>query len=158
MHPIIIIAVVSSIASGAGYVAVDQGYIPIGPTLQVERPIGYTKLCTSCYEEKYEDILDQIPNLDKIKYDVFGSDNTYLEIFVDYKQKLEADGFHEETSGIKTVKGIEVRYYGFLKGITAVGIGIALGSDVDLPYESVVLYTTGSALDYQEIIDWYNES
>jgi hypothetical protein len=157
MNPLVIIAAFAVIGGASTIVAVDQGYIPITQTLQIERPVGYTKLCTSCYEEKYQEILSQVPNLDKIKYEVFGSDNTYLEIYVDYKQKLEKEGYQEHTVGSKEIEGVHIRYYGFLKGITVAGIAIASGKDVNLPYESIVLYTTGSALDYQEIIDWYNQ-
>ena len=56
------------------FVAYSFGYIPIG--LSVKPPIGnIEEIQIDQYKEKYQELSD-IPNLDKIVYEVFGTDET----------------------------------------------------------------------------------
>jgi len=140
---------------GAG-VAYETGYLPLSEVLEVKEPVGYSKLDTSDLEAKYQSVLDQIPGSDEIRKEAYGSDSSALEIYVDYKQRLEKEGYKQVAEGEAIVDGVNVKYYGFSEGITGVGIIITAGSEVNMPYESVVLYTTGNILSYEKMIDWYN--
>ena len=44
--------------------------------------------------------------------------------------------------------------------VVSTGVGIIITDDetVTLNYETMVLYTTGSALDYREILTWYKNN
>lgn len=154
---VVIVALTIIVGAGAGgYIAYDAGYIPITDLMTVEKPLGYREINIENYEQQYKDVISQIPNIDNIKYQVFESDYNSFEIYSDYKNRLENQGYQEKVVGSKTINGINVKYYGFLKGITAVGIAIVSGADVGRGTESVILYTTGSALDYKEMIDYFN--
>jgi len=158
MHIVGILAVATIIGSiGAGvYVAEEQGYIPTEKNLQIIEPLGYKEISSTSLEHRFQSILDEIPNYHKLKKKIYISDYNTQEISLDYKQKLEADDYTEYTNGKRRYQDIEINYYGFLKGISAVGLVIVPGDDVGYPTESVILYTTGNALDYKEILDWYN--
>lgn len=158
MHILVPIILASLTIGGSVYVAHEAGYIPIEQTLQIQEPINYQQVCGSCLEEKYRNVLDEIPNLDKIKYEVYISSSNRIEVANDYIQKMTNDGYNLEYQGMKTVYGVDVYYYGFVKGITVVGIAISNGADIGYPEaNSIILYTTGNALDYQEIINWYKD-
>jgi hypothetical protein len=156
MHVVAVLIAIAIIGIGAGgYVAYDSGYIPITETLTVEEPIEGKPVDIETYEQRYKNITMEIPNYDKIKKQLYESDYTAFEIYLDYKQKLEQEGYHQEKIGSTEINEIPVKYYSFLKGLTAVAFIIVLGEDIGRGCESVVLYTTGNALDYQEIIEWY---
>jgi hypothetical protein len=134
------------------YFAFSFGFIPIKDFLEVKEPIGnITELDVSSYLESYPELAD-VPNLDKIKYAAYGTDQESSGIMNEYQQRLEDEGYNLEYDGAITIEGQAVRYMGFLKGLTAVGI--IMTEDEDIGYETVVLYTTGNALDYQDMIQW----
>lgn len=164
MNPIIPILVASlTIGAGATYVAHDAGYVPVKEFMETEEPVGYQQVCSECVINnipEYQTVKDEIPNLEKIKYEFYISTSNYLEIIQDYKDQLKNDGYKLEYQGEKIVKNITIHYAGFIKGLTAVGIAITSGEEFNYPEaESIVLYTTGNVLDYKEIYNWYiNES
>jgi len=157
MHIAIPIIMTICGAVGGTYVAHDAGYIPITQIMDTKEPVGYQPVCSSCIEENYRDIISEIPNLNKIKYNVYISTSNHLEIVQDYNDRLKDEGYQLETSGEKNFRNITIYYYGFIKGITAVGIAIVKGSQLGFPEaESFILYSTGNVMDYQAIINWYN--
>ena len=114
-------------------------------------PIGnYEEKTMETYIEKYP-IISQIPNLDKIDKNFYETDENTDSIVESYKQKLLNEGYSLEYEDILTIEDKEYKILGFLKGFTAVGILISNNED----NESEVIYTTGSALDFIEILEWY---
>jgi len=160
MNPIIPILVASlTVGAGATYVAHDAGYIPMKQLMTTEEPVGYQQICSDCIINRlgdYKNILDEIPNLDKIKYEVYVSQSNHLEITQDYKNKLEQKGYSIKFDGTKTVQNMEIKYIFFIKGLTGIGIAITDGEQLGYPEaKSIVLYTTGNVMDYKEIYEWY---
>jgi len=138
-----------------GVIAFNMGYLPIKALLHVPEPVGCVgEINIQTYEKDYPE-LSGVPNLDNIKYKIFISDATIETIANNYKYDLKEKGYELEYQGVITKKGMTFHYYGFVKGITAVGI--ILTSDltkVSSTYETVVLSTIGSVYDYKEIINW----
>jgi len=157
MNPAVVIIVVGLVGlGGTTYVMHEAGYLPVAQLLETKEPVEYQPVCSSCIEKHYQSIIQDIPNLDKIKYNFYISGSNYLEVHEDYKKRLKKEGYTEKVSGVKTIKNVTIHYYGFIKGITAVGIAIANGEDLSYPEaQSVILYSTGNVLDYQKIIEWY---
>lgn len=161
MSPILAILVASITigAIGTTYVAYDAGYVPIKEFMTTEEPIGYERVCGDCVLNQlgdYKNIIDEMPNLKNIKYEFYISTANYLEIIEDYTTRLTKAGYTLEVEGSKTINDINLRYIGFVEGITAVGIVIASGDELGYPEaESLLLYTTGNVIDYQAIYDWY---
>jgi hypothetical protein len=54
--------------------------------------------------------------------------------------------------------GRQFRVVGFLKGLTVVGVVVTDDADDEFGYDTVVLYATGSAFDFQEILEWYQSN
>jgi len=139
-----------------GVVAFNLGYLPIKAFLTVPEPIGCAgEINIDSYMKEYA-VIQGIPKLDKIKYKVFVSDATLETVANQYIYKLKKEGYSNDYHGTITKKGITFHYYGFVKGITA--IGIILTDDVEslFGHETAVLSTIGSIYDYQDIINWYN--
>ena len=109
---------------------------------------------TQEYIEEYPE-LGEMPNLDKIKYDAWKTDLTVEQVINSYKQKLSKDGYDLQYENTIDFDGKEYYVLGFLKGITAVGILISLDTNSGDDYNSEVIYSTGNAFDFEEIINWY---
>ena len=106
------------------------------------------------YIKEYPE-LGEMPNLDKINYDAWKTDLTVEQVVNSYKQKLSKDGYDLQYENTIDFDGKEYYVLGFLKGLTAVGILISLDTTSGDNYNSEVIYATGNALDFKEIIDWY---
>ena len=141
-----------------GFVAYNAGFVPINEFLEVQKPAGTAvelnagKFMDECPE------FENIPNLDKIKYKIYGINESISSVVTEYKQKLEKDGYSVKYNGTVHAGEMSFQYYGFLKGITAVGIIMTSDANRISGYETVVLYTIGNVFDYKEIIDWYRRS
>jgi len=152
---VVAIILILSIVGAIGSLAYSAGFIPLVGFLDVTEPPGYyVELNTEDFIEQYPEIND-MPNLDKIKYKAYGSDESVDYIANYYKEKMEKEGYKLIQEGTAYLDGKNFLYYGFLKGLTAVGILLASGADQAISHNTMVIYTTGSALDYKEILDWY---
>ena len=129
------------------------GFIPVG--LNVKPPIGNVEtLNADAYLDEFPELAN-MPNLDKIEYGAFGTDASTEEVAVDYKNTLLSEGYNQEYSGTVEVDGVNFEADGYLKGLTAVGILTTDETTENYDYNSLVLYATGNALDFREILDWY---
>lgn len=99
--------------------------------------------------------LNYIKALDKIKYEIFTTDATINTVISNYKNELKKDGYKLEYNKIKTTKGIKVHCLGFTKNLLAVGIMITDDARDILKQETVVIYSTGSVFEYQELMQRY---
>lgn len=131
------------------------GYIPFG--LSVKPPIGnIEQIQIEKYLEKYPEI-DTLPNLDKILYDVIETDKSIELVSDEYKEELENDGYSLKYEGTGYLSGKKFRYFGYLKGITAVGIILSDEADEDVNHKTIVVYMTGNAFDFIPMVNWYKE-
>jgi hypothetical protein len=141
-----------------GSVAYNSGYIPIKRFMAVKRPIGEADEINIDEHINKHPELKEFPYLDKIKYKVYGTNRSTDTVSKDYKRQLGKEGYKVLYEGKAYKDEIPFQYYGFLKGLTGVGIVITSDENITLNYETMVLYTTGSAFDYREILRWYKEN
>lgn len=138
-----------------GSIAYNAGFIPIKEFLEVQEPIGDAEeIDIDEPIKKYPEIKD-IPYIDKLKYKIYGTNESIDAVANDYKIKLENNGYRVLYEGKVYKKEIPFQYYGFLKGFTAVGIIMTSDKNVSLNHKTMVLYSTGSAFDYRNLIMWY---
>ena len=138
-----------------GSIAYNAGYIPIKQFLEIQQPIGDAEEIS--IEEpikNYPEIKD-VPYIDKLQYKIYGTNNSIDTVANDYKEKLENDGYRILYEGIVYKKEIPLQYYVFLKGFTAVGIIMTSDKNVTINHKTIVLYSTGNAFDYRNLIMWY---
>jgi len=122
---------------------------------ETKQPVGDIELInTQKYIEEYPE-LGEMPNLDKIKYKAWKTDSTVEQVIDSYKQDLSKGGYNLQYENTIKFDGKEYYVLGYLKGLTAVGILISSDTNLDDDYDSEVLYATGNALDFKEILDWY---
>jgi hypothetical protein len=141
-----------------GSVVYNAGYVPIKRLLIVKKPIGESdEIDIDEHINKYPEI-KKFPYIDKLKYKVYGTNKSLKNVANDYKIKLGEEGYNILYEGVAYKDEIALHYYGFLKGITGVGIVITSEESVALNYETMVLYTTGNAFDYRNILNWYKEN
>ena len=132
-----------------------SGFVPVPGFYETTEPVGdYDEVSLNSYIEETPEIAD-MPNLDKIEQKIWKTDSTCDQIIENYKQDLEDKGYNLEYEGIINLDDKEYAVLGFLKGLTAVGILISEEGNVESSYESEVVYATGNALDFMEILDWY---
>lgn len=148
-------AAVLIVVGAIGGVAYNAGFLPIKELLSVKEPVGSSvPLDVDSYMAAYPE-LAEIPNLNRIKYEAFGTDESTSVVISEYTQQLEAEGYHLEYEGTTEMGGNSFRFVGFLKGLTAVGIISIDDPTEDVGHDTVVLYATGNAFDFKEILDWY---
>ena len=138
-----------------GSIAYNAGFIPVKEFLEVQEPIGKAEEINIDEPMKKYPKLKDIPYIDKLKYKVYGTDEPLDVVANDYKEKLENDGYHVLYEGIIYREETPFQYYGFIKGFTAVGIIMTSYKNVSLNHTTMVLYSTGSAFDYRNLIMWY---
>ena len=155
---IISVVLVLVIVGGIGSIALNIGFLPIKEFLEVREPIGRSEeIELSSFMQEYPE-LEEIPNIENINCGVYGTEAHSDAVFYDYKNRLENDGYVLKYEGTGTHDGSDFHYYGFLKGITAVGIVTTSDTDGKFEYDTVVMYTTGNAFDYKDILEWYQEN
>jgi hypothetical protein len=141
-----------------GSVVYNAGYIPMKRFMEVKEPIGEAKeIDINEHLDKYPEIKN-LPYYDKLKYRLYGTNQSLDAVANDYKEKLENEGYKILIEGVAYKDEIPFKYYGFIKGITGVGIIITSDKNVTQDYETMVLYTTGNAVDYRNILKWYKEN
>ena len=131
------------------------GFIPITNFLSVKRPVGESvELNVDDYLKEYPK-LKEIPNLDKIKKSAYATNEPVDTVISDYTNKLEKERYSLKYEGSGDFDGKSFQYYGFLKGLTAVVIVVKSDANEEFGYDNAILYTTGNALDFKAILDWY---
>jgi len=135
--------------------AYATGFIPITNFLGVKKPVGESvELNVDNYLKEYPK-LKEIPNLDKIKKAAYATNEPVDTVISDYTNKLEKEGYGLKYEGSGDFDGKSFQYYGFLKGLTAVVIVVKSDANKEFGYDNAILYTTGNALDFKAILDWY---
>ncbi len=159
------LVVLALLMTSVGIVALNFGYIPVKALTEIneeEKPVGYSgEVSIETYVDKYTE-MKNMPNLDDVNYKIFLSDATKDTVANNYIYDREKEGYNLEYQGSMTKKGITFSYYGFIKGLTGVGVIITdvdeLGVNIDRisggNINSIVLYTKGSVHYYREIISW----
>ncbi len=131
----------------------NAGFIPVKNFLEIKEPIGKIKeINIQETAEKYSLPLNSIASFEGIKYKVYSSSQTKDIIEEDYKLELKNEGFNLKCTGTKNIKGFNLNYYGFIKGITVILILTSSDNIFINGYETLVLYSAGSVFDYAEII------
>ena len=132
------------------------GYIPI--CLSAKPPAGnYAIFDILSYEEEYPE-LSNLPNLDKITYQGYGTDATADVVYNEYKTNLVLEGYTIKYEGTGFIGSKNFQYIGLLKGITAVGIIISSDALEETGHETVILYMTGNGFDFIPILSWYQSN
>jgi len=150
------VLIFTSVITAAILIAYNFGFIPIGLSARV--PVGdYILLDLDSYKENYLEVSD-IPNLHKIIYQGYGTDELADVVYDNYKKDLLSDGYSIEYEGTGYFIGKNFRYMGFLKGITAVGIIISSETSEEIGYKTGILYMTGNAFDFIPILNWYQNN
>lgn len=151
----IIIIIIVGIGSSVVY---NAGYIPITRFMEVRRPIGDAEEINIDETINKHPEIRNFPYFDKLKFKVFGTNRSLDAVASDYKQKLKEEGFKVLYEGTAYKEEIPFKYYGYIKGYTGIGIIITSDKNVTLNYETMVLYTTGSAFVYRDIFRWYRQN
>ena len=137
------------------FTANEAGFLPIKPFMSVYEPIGKTGEIKIDEYLKTSSVITAVPALDRVKYKIFTSDRLINSVAIDYKSKLSQKGYSLKYSGTETIRGIRFSYFGFVKGISVIGIVMTKDGTGLFGQQTVVLYTTGSIFDYNKIINWY---
>ena len=155
---IIKLTAVLLIIGGIGTFAFNAGFLPIKDFLEVREPVGRSEeIDIANFMKEYPE-LEDIPNLENINSGIYGTDASVDTVANDYKNKLESEGYSLKYEGTGTHGGSDFQYYGYLKGITAVGIVTTSDTNGKFEHDTVVMYTTGNAFDYQQILEWYQNN
>jgi hypothetical protein len=135
-------------------IAYHLGYIPIG--LSVIEPIGNAKTVdVDNLIDEFPSIVD-MPNLDKLEYKAYDTDASVGDVVANYHNRLIGEGYSSKYSGTVELDGVPFEVNGYLKGLTAVGI--LTTDEITENYDSLVIYATGNALDFRDILDWYQSN
>ncbi len=136
----------------------STGYLPINKFLKIKSPSGSFKEITYQEIEKNYPITESISEIKNIKHKIFESNEDIQVISDNYKQDLNREGYKLEYQGIKEIRGIDVHYYGYIKGITAVVILITSEELNIMDSKTLVLYSTGNVFSYKNLIDKYSQN
>jgi hypothetical protein len=167
-----VVVVVALIITGlGGYVAVDNGYVPIKDlagisfltTLhEIAPPGNYTSISVEQVKAKYpaitEKIATQMPHYNDILIRLYSTGANASDVAEFYRTTLAAKGYTCIKSGRMDIGNVDqgvisIYYYGYEKGITAVGVVM---SD-NIPGATLVLYTTGYSSYFGDIIPWLEQ-
>lgn len=144
----------------ATIVAIDQDLVAVNlmgiDNLDIHEPIGaYNKIDVDDFRDRYP-VLDaefqKIPHINDIKYGIYETKYSADDVMDDYDNLLSSLGYGLKKRGF-TVFVFPFKYCGYLKVGVAVGI---LATDQILGYDTLVLYTTGSSLHYNDIANYFD--
>ena len=134
----------------------NAGYIPIKSLMEVKEPSGNAReISYTQVKEKYP-LIDSIPEIKAVKHKLYGTDDPIPNVANKYERDLLSDGFKLKYCDNTEIKGVNVHYYGYLKGFTAVVI-LMTSDDVGVANtETIVLYSTSNIFSYKAIINKYS--
>ncbi len=150
-----VLCIVLLILCASGYQA---GFIPLKSLLVVREPMGVTGEINMDECIEMTPAIANIPSINRLKHKLFTSDKSINIVALDYKQRLEKRGYRLEYVGKENIRGITVSYFGFVRGITAIGIIMTEDENSLLGSGTLVLYTTGSVFAYNRILKWYGSA
>jgi hypothetical protein len=133
----------------------NAGFLPISPLLPIKEPIGNAKEITIAkIGEKYP-VVKSIPEINSLKHGMYSTDEAISIVSNCYILEIEGEGYGLKYEGEKNIKGFNVHYLGFIKGLTAVVI-LMTDDDIDIGKDNTfVIYTTGSVFEYKSMIGKY---
>jgi len=132
-----------------------SGYIPVTALMETKEPVGNVKeLGVGIFARYYPKVVNN-PVLDKFKYSIYGTDESFSAVVDDYDERLTSEGYSLEYKDVERVNGLKVRSYGYVKGLTGVGIVVLTNVRLFFGHKTVVLYSTGSVFDYNSLLDEY---
>ena len=132
-----------------------SGYIPVTALMETKEPIGNVEeLGVGIFARYYPKVANN-PVLDKFKYSIYGTDESFSVVMDDYDERLSSEGYSLEDNEVERINGLKVRTYGYVKGFTGVGIIVLAYTRLIFGYKTVVLYSTGSVFDYKGLLDEY---
>jgi len=133
------------------------GFIPLGLNTY-NPPVG--NVGTMDVDKYLNDLpeLADIPNLEKIQYQGFRSQASTEEIAKGYDKSLKSQGYNKEYCGTIEFDAITYEVAGYLKGITAVGVIATSETYGEYEGETVVLYVTGIATDFLDMVNYFQNN
>jgi len=135
-----------------GYVS---GFIPVTALMETKEPAGnFEELGIGSFARYYPKIAND-PVLDKFKYKIYGTDASQSEVIEDYDERLSSEGYSLEYKDDERINGFRLRSYGYVKGLTGVGIIVLTNVRLFFGHRTVVFYSTGSVFDYMDLLDEY---
>mgnify|MGYP006285486381 CR=1 FL=1 len=136
----------------------NAGYVPVRAFLQIKEPSGNINEIDYSEIEKNYPITECVPEIRDIKHKLYESDETLQVISENYKEDLLNEGYKLKYNGVKNIKGFDVHYQGYTKGITAVVI-LLTSDEIDMfDSDTLVLYSTGDIFSYKKIINKYSSN
>lgn len=145
----------------ATIVAIDQDLVAVNlmgiDNLDLHEPIGaYNKIGIDDFRDRHP-MLDaefqKIPHINDIKYGIYETKYSANDVMDDYDNLLSSLGYGLQKRGF-TVFVFPFKYCGYVKWGVAVGI---LATDEIPGYDTLVLYTTGLSLHYNDIRNYFDE-
>lgn len=142
-------------------VAVDQDYVAVNlmgvTNLETHEPIGsYNEIDINDFVESYPGLYDEfvkIPHINDTKKSIYLTRYSADDVMDAYHDQLTGLGYSLQKHG-HTVFMYPFKYCGYLKLGTAVGI---LVTDEFPGFPTLVFYTTGSSLHYNDISNYFKE-
>jgi hypothetical protein len=133
----------------------NAGFLPISQLLEIKEPIGnFKEITLSGIAEKYH-IIESIPELNKIKHNIYTTDEKLSIVSKCYILEIENEGYNLKHEGTKNIEGFNVHYLGFIKGITAIVI-LMTDDNIDINnINTFIIYSTGSIFDYKQMFEKY---
>ena len=125
----------------------NAGYIPLG--LQVVEPAGCLYKADTEFDVVHCLGIDS-DALENIEYEIYKTFVCSAEVFNDYNNHLQNDGYERHPEYERTISydKYELKIRTYIKGLTVVVIAAS-----DINDYTYVLYSTGSVMDYKKILD-----
>jgi len=133
--------------------AYSAGFIPITALMEIKEPAGNSKEINTNYFLSYFPGFSNYDILEKFKIGVFSTDASSNIVKDDYKKRLESEGYSLQHYKSEKFMGIDIKTYGYVKGLTGAGIVIFSNSNYLFDGETIVIYTAGNVLDYVEVLE-----
>jgi len=158
----------------------DAGYITMGQNFELISPSGDSniinedtlfspeeesssdkELSTKNYQSLIDDIYENCPESKNIEWEIYATNTNKMEVINAYKEKIEDKGYTLKYDDTYIYDGVPVDYLVYEKGLMGIGVAVCNSEDVSnyisVSEENVVLYTTGSLLDYNAIKTYLEE-
>jgi len=136
----------------------NAGFVPIDILLDIKEPSGVVSEVSYAKIKNYYPITESIPDINNIKHKIFQSSEEISVIVDNYANELTKEGYSLKYSGVKGIKGIDVHYYAYIKGITAAVILLTKEKLDIFNSNTLVLYSTGNVFSYKDIVNKYSNN
>jgi len=152
---LLIIGILSILIFISIFVAYFAGLIPINAFLEIKEPVGNSSQVNI---DSFFNAFPEFSNkdvLEKFKYGAFLTDASADDVKEDYEKRLEVEGYSFQHYKAEKIMGVNVKTYGYTKGLTGVGIVIFSDSYGLFGERCAVVYTTGNVFDYKNVLEEY---